>query len=112
MDMQSSEQYNALKRSCDELSKENVELKQLLAREIEKNTLNTRSTYGRKTERFMDMVDEAYNKAEDFDDESPEEESGDDGFGSRETSKVKNVIAFSSSRSSNAAQLCLTIGNG
>ena len=67
---------------------ENEKLKKLLQKEIEKNTLKTRSTFGRKTEGFLSMVDAADNPQEEPVDESDREDTkGPEGH-------KKRVIAF------------------
>ena len=67
---------------------ENEKLKKLLQKEIENNTLKTRSTFGRKTEGFLSMVDAADNPQEEPVDESDREDTkGPEGH-------KKRVIAF------------------
>ena len=53
---------------------ENEDLKKALQKEIEKNTLKTRSTFGRKTEGFLSMLDAADNPEEEPVDESETED--------------------------------------
>ena len=77
--MELQEKYNALQE-------EHAQLKVLLQKETDKNTLKTRSTFGRKTEKFMDLVSSANSKASDFEDETQIEDG--------ETPPPKKVIAF------------------
>lgn len=63
-------QYSELDKKYNTLLKENGVLKEQLAKEIDKNTLKARSTFGRKTEQFLSLVDAAANKTEESDDES------------------------------------------
>ena len=53
---------------------ENENLKILLQKEIDKNTLKTKSTFGRKTEAFLSMLDAVDNPEEEPEDESETEE--------------------------------------
>lgn len=64
------EKYSALKADYDKL---NV----LYNRELEKNDLKVRSTFGRKTEKFTALVSSTQNKASEFEDESQIEEGED-----------------------------------
>ena len=50
-------QYSELNGKYAAACHENQELKKLLAKEVEKNTLKTKSTFGRKTESFLSLVD-------------------------------------------------------
>ena len=62
-------QYSELEKKYTTLLKENEALKGLLAKEIDKNTLKAKSTFGRKTEQFLSLVDAADNKADEPQDE-------------------------------------------
>ena len=66
-------QYSGLEKKYNTLLKENEALKEQLAKEIDKNTLKARSTFGRKTEQFLSLVDAADNKTDEHDDESKAE---------------------------------------
>lgn len=63
-------QYSELENKYYTLLKENEALKVQLAKEIDKNTLKAKSTFGRKTEQFLSLVDAADNKTEEPDDEN------------------------------------------
>lgn len=63
-------QYSELEKKYNALLQENEALKKQLAKEIDKNVLNARSTFGRKTEKFLSLVDAADNKAEEAEDEN------------------------------------------
>ena len=45
----------------------------LYQKEVDKNVLKTRSTFGRSTEKFTDLVNAATNKEDDFEDEAQTE---------------------------------------
>lgn len=62
-------QYSGLEKKYNTLLKENEALKEQLAKEIDKNTLKARSTFGRKTEQFLSLVDAADNKTDEPEDE-------------------------------------------
>jgi transposase len=62
-------QYSELEKKYNALLKENTALKEQLAKEIDKNTLKARSTFGRKTEQFLSLVDAADNKIDEPEDE-------------------------------------------
>jgi transposase len=66
-------QYSELEKKYNTLVKENEVLKEQLAKEIDKNTLKVRSTFGRKTEQFLSLVDAADNKSYEPEDESSSE---------------------------------------
>jgi transposase len=66
-------QYSELEKKYNLLLKENEALKEQLAKEIDKNTLQARSTFGRKTEQFLSLVDAADNRTDELEDESPTE---------------------------------------
>lgn len=63
-------QYDRLKTEKDTLLKENRELKDLLEKEIHKYDLRARSTFGRKTEGLLSLIDSASNKTDGIEDES------------------------------------------
>ena len=67
-------QYSDLKKSYDALYTEHEQLKALYQKEVDKNTLKTRLTFGRSTEKFIDLVNAAADKTEDFEDESQTED--------------------------------------
>jgi len=81
-------QFSELNAKYTAAIAENEKLKKLLQKEIEKNTLKTRSTFGRKTEGFLSMVDAADNPEEEPVDESDSEDTKDPG------ERKKRVIAF------------------
>jgi hypothetical protein len=66
-------QYSELLKERDTLKKENGTLKEQLAKEIDKNILKAKSTFGRKTEQLLSLIDAADNKTDECDDESREE---------------------------------------
>ena len=66
-------QYNDLLKQHDAVLKELAGLKTLYQKEVDKNVLKTRSTFGRSTEKFTDLVKSATNKEEDFEDEAQTE---------------------------------------
>lgn len=80
--------FSELREKYDGLLKENLELKALLAKEIDKNTLKTRSTFGRSTEKLLPLIDAADNRMDD-----PQVE-GDAGDGSVLTGRKSRVIDF------------------
>ena len=63
-------QYSELEKKYNTLLKENEAVKEQLAKEIDKNTLKARSTFGRKTEQFLSLIDAADNKRPKSEDES------------------------------------------
>ena len=69
-------QYSELSRKYAAAIAENADLKALLQKEIEKNSLKTKSTFGRKTEGFLSIVDAADNPEEEPVDESETEDEG------------------------------------
>ena len=54
-------QYSELEKKYSILLKENEALKEQLAKEIDKNTLKTRSIFGRKTEQLLPLINSADN---------------------------------------------------
>ncbi|HML26304.1 MAG TPA: hypothetical protein PKC27_06395, partial [Methanomethylovorans sp.] len=66
-------QYSGLEKKYNTLLKENEVLKDQLAKEIDKNTLKSRSIFGRKTEQFLSLVNAANNKTDEPEDESQAE---------------------------------------
>ena len=67
-------QFSELHEKYTAVLSENEELKVLLQKEIEKNTLKTKSTFGRRTEAFLSMLDAADNPEEEPVDESETED--------------------------------------
>ncbi len=67
-------QFSELNSKYTAVLAENENLKKLLQKEVEKNTLKTRSTFGRKTEGFLSMLDAADNLEEEPVDESDTED--------------------------------------
>ena len=67
-------QYSKILEENRHLKEENGSLKELLRKEIEKNELKTRTTYGRSTEKLLSLINSAANKPEDFEDEKQTEE--------------------------------------
>lgn len=63
-------QYSELEKKYSILLKENEALKEQLAKEIDKNTLKTRSTFGRKTEQILSLINAADKKTDELDDEN------------------------------------------
>lgn len=63
-------QYSELLKKYGILLEENEALKEQLAKEIDKNTLKTRSTFGRKTEQLLSLINAADNKTDEPDDEN------------------------------------------
>ena len=68
-------QYSRLSEEIAALREENRNLKELLRKEVEKNELKTRTTYGRSTEKLLSLINSAANKPEDFEDEDQDEDS-------------------------------------
>ena len=69
-------QYSELNEKFAAITAENADLKVLLQKEIEKNSLKTKSTFGRKTEGILSMIDAADNPEEEPVDESEAEDNG------------------------------------
>lgn len=69
-------QFKELSGSYDDMKKELDDLKKLYQHEIEKNVLLTRSTFGRNTEKFLDLVKSADDKEDGYEDEDQEEDTG------------------------------------
>lgn len=67
-------QFSELNAKYTAILAENENLKKLLQKEIDKNTLKTRSTFGRKTEGFLSMLDAADNPEEEPVDERDTED--------------------------------------
>ena len=82
-------QYKELEDKYNRLCKEFNEIKILYKRELEKNQLKVKSTFGRKTEGFLSLVASANEKAEEPEDESQTEDNG-------ATDSGRRVIQFSS----------------
>ena len=72
-------QFANLKNENTALKKENEELKALYQKEVDKNLLKTKTTYGKSTEKLLSLIGAADNKPEDFEDESQDEDT--DGSG-------------------------------
>jgi len=87
-------QYDQLKSSNDVLIKENKELKDLLEKAINKYDLRAKSTFGRKTEGLLSLIDSASNKADEIEDEAQYEEADTESVAVR-----NNVIDFVSKKS-------------
>ena len=66
--------YQQIKKENEELTKERDNLKALLEKEIEKNSLNVRSTFGRKTEGLLAMIASADDKPVEPEDEAQVED--------------------------------------
>ena len=62
-------QYSKILEENRRLKEENSSLKELLRKEMEKNELKTRTTYGGSTEKLLLLINSAANKPEDFEDE-------------------------------------------
>ena len=69
-------QFSGLDRKYAAIVRENEELKKLLAKEIEKNALKTKSIFGRKTEGFPALLDALDNPEEEPVDEDTAEDAG------------------------------------
>ncbi len=81
-------QFSELNARYTAAASENENLKKLLQKEIDKNTLKTKSTFGRKTERFLSMLDAADNPEEEPVDESDTEDTA------KPEERKRRVIAF------------------
>lgn len=66
--------YRELQKKYDDTCEELRQTRELLKKETDKNTLRTRSTFGRKTEKFLDLVREANDPPQEPEDESQDEE--------------------------------------
>lgn len=84
-------QYSRISDENRSLKEDNATLKELLRKEVEKNKLKTRTTYGRSTEKLLSLINSAANKPEDFVDENQEEEDGE---------KESRIISFPESSNS------------
>lgn len=80
-------QHRELEDKYNRLLKEFNELKILYKKELDKNILKVRSTFGRKTESLLSLVSAANNKEDEPEDESQAEDNG-------EASSGKRVIQF------------------
>ncbi|MDE6518223.1 MAG: IS66 family transposase [Acetatifactor sp.] len=69
-------QFSELDRKYAAAVRENGELKKLLAKEIEKNALKTKSIFGRKTENLFSLLDALDNPEEEPIDENTTEDAG------------------------------------
>jgi transposase len=81
-------QYSELEKKYSILLKENEALKEQLAKEIDKNTLKTRSIFGRKTEQLLPLINSADNKTDELEDENQVEAD------ERENERKSRVINF------------------
>lgn len=90
-------QFSELSGKYAAAVRENEELKRLLAKETEKNTLKTKSTFGRKTESFLSLLD-----AKDHPEEEPADESTVEDAGPGRERRVR-VIDFENHRSRRGA---------
>ena len=86
-----SQHFEALKK-ISALEAELKTVKELLKKEIEKNALKTRSTFGRKSEAFLTLVDSAGNPIEEHEDESDIEEADES------SDKKTRILAFDSTK--------------
>ena len=66
--------YRELQKKYDDTCEELRQTRELLKKETDKNTLRIRSTFGRKTEKFLDLVREANDPPQEPEDESQDEE--------------------------------------
>ena len=80
-------QYKDLEDKYNRLLKEFSDLKILYKKELDKNTLKVKSTFGRKTEGFLSLISSANNKEEEPEDESQTEDKG-------ECTSGRRVIQF------------------
>ena len=97
-------QYIKLKDKYEKLQKSHDELKVLYQKEIEKNILKTRSTFGRSTEKFTDLIDAAADRTNEFEDENQEEEN--------EEVFSKKVIPFPGKRTGSTKKSAGNKGDG
>ena len=97
-------QHSDLLKKYETVSKELADLKVLYQKEVEKNVLKTRSTFGRSTEKFTDLVNAANNKEDDFEDEAQIEPD--------ENTRTGRIIDFSSKRSESSKDDGPDSGNG
>lgn len=67
--------YQQAKSEKEAAVRELDELKKILEKEINKNSLNTKSTFGRKTEKLLSLIEAAEKKADEPEDEAQLEES-------------------------------------
>ncbi len=91
-------QFSELNARYTAAASENENLKKLLQKEIDKNTLKTKSTFGRKTERFLSMLDAADNPEEEPVDESDTEDTA------KPEERKRRVIAFPGHRKNPAGK--------
>lgn len=95
-------QYDQLKAANDALLKENKELKNLLEKEINKYELRAKSTFGRKTEGLLSLIDSASNKVDEIEDEAQAEDND-----TLENTPVRDKIVEFASRKENSVK-CAT----
>ena len=70
-------QYNDLLTRYEAVCKELDDIKVLYQKEIDKNILKTRSVFGRKTEKTLDLISDTLDKSDEFEDESDTEDTDD-----------------------------------
>ena len=99
-------QFSELHEKYTAVLSENEELKVLLQKEIEKNTLKTKSTFGRRTEAFLSMLDAADNPEEEPVDESETEDA------ELPVDRKKRIITFPGKKSRKKKTGGHTTGNG
>ena len=63
-------QYNDLLARYEAVCKELDDIKVLYQKEIDKNILKTRSVFGRKTEKTLDLISDTFDKSDEFEDVS------------------------------------------
>ncbi|MBO6240308.1 MAG: IS66 family transposase [Butyrivibrio sp.] len=80
-------QFQKVLHERDESRAELSECHKIIKKLSEQNDLKTRTIFGRATEKMLDMLDEAVNPAEEFEDESQTE---DNGTSQEDSSKVTN----------------------
>lgn len=68
-------QFSELRDQYTKVIKENAQLKILLEKEIDKNTLKTRSVFGQSTEKLLPLIDAADHRIGDQEDEEDTEDS-------------------------------------
>ena len=88
-------QFSELDRKYAAAVRENKELKELLSKEIEKNTLKTKSIFGRKTEKLFSMLDALDNPQEEPVDENAAEDTVPQPAGERK----QRVVSFEDHKS-------------
>ena len=99
-------QYNKLLNEKEKLLNENKELKVLLEKEINKYELRAKSTFGRKTEGLLSLIESAENKPTEFEDESQVEDHENSNLFTTE-----KVIDFCNQKQRKAAKVKVTSTN-